>query len=704
MAPNTKLAEACKAMKNLGYSEKIVKPVVQELLELYENNWMLIEEDSYQVLVDAVLDSEEQKARSNELENLNAWSKDEAEETEPLLKRSKLSSQKNPPSTSFHVSILKCSNEVVENQPHGKQKMGESTNERHQDMDIELMAPRVSKYCHDKGKTSSFPLSLTVVEQTKKPKLISDDGSDESKFLVPLVHLESSGDESDSCHDFSKKRMKTYERGNCILFCKETCNLHDDDLALVEKVFDKHLCEAALENPHRILLQGSSYENCSNAKGNCSIFPEVIDLDAEDICTAPCLLPKDAYSVGKSSDLERNQKESMNLKQSEAEKNENDARDSLELEMERNIMELNSRVPSSSRMMIVQKQRCYHYIKDISSGQEACEISLINEINEDQCPTFNYITKNVTYQNAYVRFLLAHISEENCCTNCSGDCLSVEIPCTCAGETGCEFAYSLGGLVKEKFLNNFISMDQCLQQRNLFYCQECPLERFNRKNLSAKCKGHVVRKFIKECWDKCGCSMKCGNRVVQQGITAKLQVFMTPEKGWGLRTLEDIPKGAFICEYVGEVVTNKELFKRNMRNTGDKHTYTVLLDADWSSEGVLKDEQALCLDATVYGNVARFINHRCFDANLVEILLKWRLQIIIITMYLAFFTTRKVNALEELTWDYGIDFNDDHPVKAFQCRCGNKFCRDRKSIKVNMFHYTVNINCIYKIYLIFYYG
>ncbi|KAI3473040.1 hypothetical protein Pfo_031066 [Paulownia fortunei] len=542
----------------------------------------------------------------------------------------------------------------MENQPHGKQKMGESTNERHQDMDIELMAPCVSKYCHGKGKTSCSPLSLTVVEQTKKPKLISDDGSDESKFLVPLVHLESSGDESDSCHDFSKKRMKTYERGNCTLFCKETCNLHDDDLALVEKVFDRHLCEATLES-------------------------ELLSYDLQVLSTAPCLLPKDAYSVGKSSDLEGNHSESMNLKQSDAEKNENDARDSLKLEMERNIMELNSRVPSSSRMMIVQKQQHYHYIKDISSGQEACEISLTNEINEDQGPTFNYITKNVTYQNAYVRFLLARISEENCCSNCFGDCLSVET-CTCAGKTGCEFAYSPGGLVKEKFLNNFISMDQSPQQRNLFYCQDCPLERINGKNLSAKCKGHVGRKFIKECWDKCGCSMKCGNRVVQQGITAKLQVFMTPEKGWGLRTLEDIPKGAFICEYVGEVVTNKELFERNMRNTGDKHAYTVLLDADWSSEGVLKDEQVLCLDATVYGNVARFINHRCFDANLVEIPVE------VETpdhhyYHLAFFTTRKVNALEELTRDYGIDFNDDYPLKVFQCRCGNKFCRDRKSAK-----------------------
>ncbi|KAK9282401.1 hypothetical protein L1049_005318 [Liquidambar formosana] len=99
---------------------------------------------------------------------------------------------------------------------------------------------------------------------------------------------------------------------------------------------------------------------------------------------------------------------------------------------------------------------------------------------------------------------------------------------------------------------------------------------------------------------------------------------------------------------------------------------------DWGSEKVLKDEEALCLDATSYGNVARFINHRCLDANLVEIPVE------VETpdhhyYHLAFFTTRKVNALEELTWDYGIDFDDhDHPIKAFRCRCGSKFCRNMK--------------------------
>lgn len=75
--------------------------------------------------------------------------------------------------------------------------------------------------------------------------------------------------------------------------------------------------------------------------------------------------------------------------------------------------------------------------------------------------------------------------------------------------------------------------------------------------------------------------------------------------------MEVLEKGSFVCEYVGEILTNTELYGRNMESTGtERHTYPVTLDADWGSEKVLRDEDALCLDATLHGNVARFINHR----------------------------------------------------------------------------------------------
>lgn len=223
-------------------------------------------------------------------------------------------------------------------------------------------------------------------------------------------------------------------------------------------------------------------------------------------------------------------------------------------------------------------------------------------------------------------------------------------------------------------------MTRSPQQHHPLYCKSCPLERVKNDDCLEPCKGHSRRKFIKECWSKCGCVMQCGNRVVQRGLNCKLQVFFTSDgKGWGLRTLEDLPKGAFVCEYVGEVLTSKELQERNIQSArSGKRPYPVLLDANWGLKADLRNEEALCLDATKYGNVARFINHRCLDANLVEIPVEVETPDHCY-YHIAFFTTRKVDALEELNWDYGIDFDDhDHPVKVFQCRCGSKFCRNMK--------------------------
>ncbi|KAK4482485.1 hypothetical protein RD792_009643, partial [Penstemon davidsonii] len=733
MAPaKTKIAKACKAMKKLGYSGETVKPILTNLLKLYGNKWKLIEEGNYRVLVEAVLDSEEQKAQSDKLEQPIDWSEDEDVDNEPLSKRSKRNRHENPSSPLLHSSIP-SSSDIVGNQPPISKRMAETTYDDHLDKDAKLKAPCSSKSFHEKGKgkTSSSPLSYRAVEQTKQSKSLYDLESDESNSSLPSALPANGGDDSDSCHVVSEKRLIT---------CKDLVLNSEDELPDYEVPPD-----LILPDSPKLLTLGSSSGKCSNAKGNCSMFPEVVDLYSEDTSHS---LPKVASSVGNSSDSEGNQSESMNYEQSKAEKNETGDRDmkldiassskgevkitlifksslksgfkvpnleevlkqvedtipqtgfsmqrlmndicecflaagtisthtesgnskdtnshtvsdegldrqlslydesinldgpkkfdgvlevspeisrclrSMELElsregcngMARKDLELNNLLPSSSRNMVVPKQQC-HYIKDITKGHEFHEISLINEINNEPDPTFGYISKNVVYQNAYLKFLLACISEEKCCSKCFGDCLSLEIPCACASETGGEFAYAPGGFLAEKFLESCISMNYSAQERNLLYCQDCPLKKSNVNSLSDTCEGHVVRKFIKECWYKCGCSMKCGNRVVQQGIRVKLQVFMTPDqRGWGLRTLEVVPKGAFICEYAGEVVTTTELFQRNVQNYGGKHTHSVVLDADWKYEGILKDEKALCLDATGYGNVARFINHRyLFDVQI----------------------------------------------------------------------------------------
>ncbi|XP_019440971.1 PREDICTED: probable inactive histone-lysine N-methyltransferase SUVR2 [Lupinus angustifolius] len=344
-----------------------------------------------------------------------------------------------------------------------------------------------------------------------------------------------------------------------------------------------------------------------------------------------------------------------------------------------NLMSPNSHslavVPQHNQLTDI---RSIHDVNDLTKGEEIVQIPWVNDTTNDFLPPFHYIPQNLVFRDANVSISLSCIGGEDCCSTCMGNCVLLSTQCACANKTGAEFAYTAEGLLKEDFLEECIAISHNPQQ-HYFYCKDCPLERSKDDGCLEPCKGHLKRKFIKECWTKCGCGKQCGNRVVQRGITGKLQVFFTPEgKGWGLRTLEDLPKGAFVCEFVGEILTTEELNERNMKCTGNgSYTYPIVLDADWDSRFV-KDEDALCLDAASFGNVARFINHRCSDANLVEIPVE-------IEgpghhyYHCAFFTSRKIVAQEELTWDYGIDFDDsDHPVKLFQCRCGSKFCRNMK--------------------------
>ena len=61
-----------------------------------------------------------------------------------------------------------------------------------------------------------------------------------------------------------------------------------------------------------------------------------------------------------------------------------------------------------------------------------------------------------------------------------------------------------------------------------------------------------------------------------------------------------MPKGTFVAEYTGEILTGFEAGRR----TDDSYFY------DLGHEH--------CIDANYYGNICRFLNHSC-DANLVPV-------------------------------------------------------------------------------------
>lgn len=87
---------------------------------------------------------------------------------------------------------------------------------------------------------------------------------------------------------------------------------------------------------------------------------------------------------------------------------------------------------------------------------------------------------------------------------------------------------------------------------------------------------------------------------------------------------------------------------------------------------VLKDSDGYTLDARRFGNVARFINHRC-DANLAPIKVFAGHQDLRFPR-ICLFAVRDIRALEELGYDYGPNF---WMVKCsqFTCTCSARDCR-----------------------------
>merc|ERR1719357_1893297 len=63
----------------------------------------------------------------------------------------------------------------------------------------------------------------------------------------------------------------------------------------------------------------------------------------------------------------------------------------------------------------------------------------------------------------------------------------------------------------------------------------------------------IVLTGVYECNSRCKCAKTCLNRVVQNPMRCRLQV---------IRTLHDIPQGAFICVYVGNLYTSEEANKQ----------------------------------------------------------------------------------------------------------------------------------------------
>ncbi|XP_051179787.1 probable inactive histone-lysine N-methyltransferase SUVR2 isoform X1 [Lolium perenne] len=690
---------AMKAMKPLGFSSKLCSNVLRRLLELYDHRWALIEDDNYRVFAEAILD-----AQANG--NGDPQPELEQEETDDFP-------AEGGPSTSLAAAATR-------EDPLGPPSPPPSCpTAEHQGTTTELaISPRADSPPLARGTTrvlgkrrqrQTIDAYLQpedgVFLREPKPEPVDMDCCDVQPGLVcrsPRGVASSSGlreppppQSGRNPKQIPGARNRTFQRcRNREIIEPTSSSLNNGTGSAVGNV---------QEAPDLHIVVASSAMGEIKMSLKCSVDPSKFRMPAleevfkmvDDKCLASSkVLPPD-FSVGSllteicqcvlqlgtehavehtaQPDIVGNgcrSEDDRKMKQKAAEE--------LLVSNGSENWPVNS-TPVQQQHLALSTLRINHDLTDISKAEENIRISIVNEFGGEKFPpSFYYIPQNVVFQNALVDMSLAKIGGEDCCADCFGNCLSAPEPCACARETGGEYAYTLEGLVRPALIDECVSVNLFPAENQKVFCETCPLERSRNKASPEPCRGHLVRKFIKECWSKCGCNMECGNRVVQRGITCNLQVFFTGEgTGWGLRTLDELPKGAFVCEYAGEILTCTEMHERAVENMqNDSYVHPILLDAGWCSE--LKDEEALCLDGSFYGNVGRFINHRCCDANLAVIPIE------VETpdhhyYHLAFFTSKKVEAFEELTWDYGIDFETKkQPVKPFECLCGSRYCRGRR--------------------------
>ncbi|KAI9800336.1 MAG: hypothetical protein M1825_004106 [Sarcosagium campestre] len=159
-----------------------------------------------------------------------------------------------------------------------------------------------------------------------------------------------------------------------------------------------------------------------------------------------------------------------------------------------------------------------------------------------------------------------------------------------------------------------------------------------------------TRDAIFECNPNCACGPRCKNKLVQWGRQVPLEIFKTPDRGWGLRCLVNLRRGDFVDTYKGEVITEAECRKRDLQRQL-KDVYTFSLDkfhTDNPSEYTKANK--FVVDGELFGGPTRFINHSC-DPNLRQFTVSYNHSDPCI-YELAFFAVHAIPAGTELTFDY----------------------------------------------------
>ena len=126
----------------------------------------------------------------------------------------------------------------------------------------------------------------------------------------------------------------------------------------------------------------------------------------------------------------------------------------------------------------------------------------------------------------------------------------------------------------------------------------------------------------------------------------KLKLAPSDIHRWGVYAGERIPARRKIIEYTGEKISRRETKRRADER---EFNYLFTLNPYW------------CLDGSVGGSGAEYINHSCTPNCYASI----------VKGHILYKSARDIKKGEELTIDYRFDAN----VEKVRCACGSKECR-----------------------------
>ncbi|KEH20246.1 histone-lysine N-methyltransferase family member SUVH9 [Medicago truncatula] len=251
---------------------------------------------------------------------------------------------------------------------------------------------------------------------------------------------------------------------------------------------------------------------------------------------------------------------------------------------------------------------------DISNKRENVPVRLFNDIDDNQKPlSYEYLPKTTFPQFVF------HQSGKTTGCECQEACID---DCFCFMRNGGEFPYNLQGLlVKGK-----------------------PL--------------------IFECGPFCSCPPNCRNRVAQKGIKHMFEVFRSAQTGWGVRSLDLIQAGAFICEYTGVILTREQAQILTMN--GDSLIYPKRFMDRWAKWGDLSQiynnyvrpsypvipDIDYSMDISTLRNVAGYLSHSSSPNVFVQFVLYDHDNLMF--PHLMLYAMENIPPLRELSIDYGI--------------------------------------------------